>query len=145
VGYDPEKHHRRSIRLKGFDYSQPGPYFVTICLNGREPYFEIPEVRNIVENAWKTLPQRFPTIELDEFIVMPDHIHFILNLHPNHKNPSNTIKHRLCLQIIDSPCRSQPPQNIRRYLRQPILATTFLRSRNLQQYGIAGNSKIHPQ
>ncbi len=86
MGYDPEKHHRRSIRLKGYDYSQPGTYFVTICLNGREPYFELPEVRNIIEDAWKALPQRFPTIELDEFIVMPDHIHFILNLHPDHKN-----------------------------------------------------------
>jgi REP element-mobilizing transposase RayT len=86
MGYDPEKHHRRTIRLKGFDYSQPGAYFVTICLQGREPYFEIPEVHQIVEVIWKALPQRFPTIELDEFIVMPDHIHFILNLHPDHKN-----------------------------------------------------------
>jgi REP element-mobilizing transposase RayT len=86
VGYDPEKHHRRSIRLKGYDYSRSGAYFVTICLNGREPYFEIPVVRNIVEDAWKALPQRFPTIELDEFIVMPDHVHFILWLNPDRKS-----------------------------------------------------------
>ena len=86
MDYDPEKHHRRSLRLNGYDYSQPGAYFVTTCLQGHEPYFEMPEVRNIVEDAWKALPQRFPTIELDEFIVMPDHIHFILNLHPDHKN-----------------------------------------------------------
>ena len=86
MGYDPEKHHRRSIRLKGYDYSQPGAYFVTMCLQGREPYLEIPEVRHFVEDTWKALPQRFPTIELDEFIVMPDHIHFILNLHPDYKN-----------------------------------------------------------
>jgi putative transposase len=85
VGYDPEKHHRRSIRLKGYDYSQPGAYFVTICLQGREPYLEMPEVRNIMEDTWKALPQRFPTIELDEFIVMPEHIHFILWLHPHPK------------------------------------------------------------
>ena len=49
MGYDPEKHHRRSIRLKGYDYSQPGAYFVTMCLQGREPYLEIPEVCHIVE------------------------------------------------------------------------------------------------
>ena len=61
-------------------------YFVTICLNGREPYLDIPEVRKIVEDVWKALPQRFPTIELDEFIVMPDHIHFILRLNPNRKS-----------------------------------------------------------
>jgi len=86
MGFDPEKHHRRSLRLKGFDYSQAGAYFVTMCLQGREPYLEIPEVRHIVDDIWKALPQRFPTIELDEFIVMPDHIHFIINLHPNHKH-----------------------------------------------------------
>ena len=86
MGYDPEKHHRRSMRLKGYNYSQPGAYFVTICLQGREPYLEMPEVRHIVEDIWKTLPQRFFTIELDEFVVMPDHIHFILNLNPNEQH-----------------------------------------------------------
>ncbi len=85
MGYDSEKHHRRSIRLKGYDYSQPGAYFVTICLQGREPYLEMPKVRNIMEETWKTLPQRFPTIELDEFIIMPDHIHFIIWLRPHPK------------------------------------------------------------
>ena len=59
MGYDPEKHHRRSIRLKGYDYSQPGAYFVTMCLYGREPYLEIPEVRRIVEDIWKALPNVF--------------------------------------------------------------------------------------
>ena len=62
MGYDPEKHHRRSIRLKGYDYSSLGAYFVTICLQGREPYLEMPEVRTIVEDEWKALPRRFPTI-----------------------------------------------------------------------------------
>jgi len=46
----------------------------------------MPEVRNIVEDEWKALPKRFPTIELDELIVMPDHIHFILWLRPHSKN-----------------------------------------------------------
>ena len=86
VSYDPEKLHRRSLRLKGYDYSQPGAYFVTMCLQGREPYLEMPEVRHIMEDAWKALPQRFPTIELDECIVMPDHIHFILWLRPHSKS-----------------------------------------------------------
>ncbi|HXX79502.1 MAG TPA: transposase [Ktedonobacteraceae bacterium] len=84
--YDPEKHHRRSLRLKGYDYSQPGAYFVTICLQGRELYLEMPEMRHIVEGIWKELPQRFQTVELDEFIIMSDHMHFILHLHPNHKD-----------------------------------------------------------
>jgi REP-associated tyrosine transposase len=94
-----KKNHRRSLRLKGYDYSQPGAYFVTICLQGREPYLEMPEVRHIVDDIWKALPQRFPTIELDEFIVMPDHIHFVLKLHPDHK-------HRPTLSTIVSAYKS---------------------------------------
>lgn len=80
------KYHRRSIRLKGYDYSREGAYFVTICLNGHEPYLEIPQVRALVEETWRALPQRFPTIELDEFVIMADHVHFVLWLHPDHKN-----------------------------------------------------------
>jgi putative transposase len=80
--WEQHKYHRRSIRLKGYDYSQAGAYFVTMNLYGREPYLEIPEVRRIVEETWFALPQRYPSIELDEFVIMPDHIHFILWLHP---------------------------------------------------------------
>ncbi len=81
-----QKYHRRSIRLKGYDYSREGAYFVTLCLYGREPYLEMPQMRALVEEIWLALPQQFPTIELDEFIIMPDHIHFILWLHPNQKH-----------------------------------------------------------
>ena len=80
------KYHRRSIRLKGYDYSRPGAYFVTICLYGREPYLQMPAVRTIVEEVWNALPQRFSTIALDEFLVMPDHVHFILWLRPDAEN-----------------------------------------------------------
>jgi putative transposase len=80
------KFHRRSNRLKGYDYSRPGAYFVTICLYGREPYLEMAAVRAIVNEVWNALPQRFPTIALDEFVVMPDHVHFILWLCPDAEN-----------------------------------------------------------
>jgi REP element-mobilizing transposase RayT len=56
-----------------------------MCLYGHEPYLDMPQVRNIVEETWQALPQRFPSIKLDEFVVMPDHIHFILWLHPDQK------------------------------------------------------------
>lgn len=48
MGYDPEKHHRRSIPLKGYDYSQPGAYFVTICSWQRQPLFERTPLRTIL-------------------------------------------------------------------------------------------------
>ncbi len=86
MAYDVMKYHRRSIRLRGYDYSQPGAYFVTMCLCGREPYLEMPAVRAIAEGTWHALPQRFPTIALDEFVIMPDHVHFILWLCPDAQN-----------------------------------------------------------
>jgi len=80
--YDPQKHHRRSIRLKGYDYSSPGAYFVTICTRGRECVLDDPVVTGIITNVWHALPGWFPTIALDEFVVMPNHVHLILWIHP---------------------------------------------------------------
>lgn len=71
--------HRHSIRLKDYDYSQPGMYFATICTRDRELYFDrFPILKNIVEDEWKNLPQRFPNIMIDEYVIMPNHFHSIL-------------------------------------------------------------------
>jgi len=75
----PRVHHRRSIRLKGYDYSQSGAYFVTICTKDRELYFEkYRGLQEIVRQQWEELPQRFPDLTLNEFIIMPNHIHGII-------------------------------------------------------------------
>ncbi len=72
-------HYRRSIRLKGYDYSQKGAYFVTISTKDREPYFErYKELKMIVNQVWRRLSQRYPGLVLDEFVIMPNHIHGIL-------------------------------------------------------------------
>jgi REP-associated tyrosine transposase len=78
--YDPETHHRRSIRLRGWDYTMPGAYFITICAYGREPLFNTPSFREIVENAWRAIPAHphAADVTLDEFVIMPDHVHGIL-------------------------------------------------------------------
>jgi putative transposase len=76
--YDPIKRHRRSIRLKGYDYHNAGAYFVTICTKNREYVLDNPIVNEIINAVWQALPSWFPTIELDEFVVMPNHVHFIL-------------------------------------------------------------------
>jgi putative transposase len=80
--YDPQKHHRRSIRLKGYDYKSAGAYFVTICTEGRECVLDDPTIAGIIEDVWQVLPTWFPTIALDEFVVMPNHVHFISWIHP---------------------------------------------------------------
>ena len=87
--YDPQKHHRRSIRLQGYDYSRPGAYFVTIVTYGRVCLFgEIVEGRmrlngvgQIVQREWRRLGQRFPNVQLGTFMIMPNHIHGILIIH----------------------------------------------------------------
>ena len=78
INYNPENHHRKSIRLRGYDYSSSGAYMVTIGTWPRRPLFERPELRTILEKNWQALPDRFKGVQLDDFVIMPDHIHFIL-------------------------------------------------------------------
>ena len=84
--YDSQRHHRRSIRLPGYDYSQECVIFVTACTYQRENLFGEVVAGQMVMNdigrtvlaAWQGLPLRFPSLTLDEFVVMPNHIHGIL-------------------------------------------------------------------
>jgi REP element-mobilizing transposase RayT len=86
VKYDPAKHHRRSIRLKEYDYTKAGAYFLTIvtqdrvCLFGEvvDGEMRLNDVGDMVHQEWTNLPNRFPNIDLDAFIVMPNHIHGII-------------------------------------------------------------------
>ncbi len=64
--------------MKGYNYSQSGTYFVTICTKGRELYFEkYRGLQEIVRQQWEELPQKFRDLTLDEFTIMPNHIHAI--------------------------------------------------------------------
>jgi putative transposase len=76
--YDPDKHHRRSIRLKGYDYSQSGAYFITIVTQNRECLFEASAAQQMVRQWWDKLPSKFPGAQADAFVVMPNHIHGIV-------------------------------------------------------------------
>ena len=89
--FDPQKHHRRSIRLPNYDYSQPGAYYVTIVAWQRKYVFgevlngemKLNKVGEIVQWEWEELPRRLPYIELGAFVVMPNHFHGILIFHDN--------------------------------------------------------------
>jgi len=86
--YNPNIHHRRSIRLKGYDYSQAGLYFITICVKDRERLFgEIVDGKIVLNDAgkiadvcWLEIPKHFPNTVLHEHIVMPNHVHGIIEL-----------------------------------------------------------------
>jgi putative transposase len=89
--YNLDIHHRRSIRLREYDYSSTGAYFVTICVHGRECLFgeitdcemKLNDAGRLVEGVWKGLPGRFPHVELDECIIMPNHFHGIIVIADN--------------------------------------------------------------
>lgn len=76
--FDPSRHHRHSIRLPQYDYTQAGSYFITIVTYQRELLFDDPVLRRIVETFWQRLPQHMPNVKLDVFVVMPNHFHGIL-------------------------------------------------------------------
>jgi putative transposase len=80
--------HRRSIRLSGYDYSQPGAYFLTLCTQDRACLFgEIVDdemwandMGLIVAECWLDISNHFPNAELDKYVIMPNHIHGIVNI-----------------------------------------------------------------
>ncbi len=84
--FDPQKHHRRSIRLKGYDYAQEGAYYVTIVTWQRE--FLFGEIVNsemmlspygeIVQKWWEEIPIHFLNVEMGAFVIMPNHVHGII-------------------------------------------------------------------
>ena len=86
IRYDPDKHHRRSIRLRSYDYSLPGAYFVTISTRSKRSLFgevldgavRLNEAGEMVEKWWRATATKFQSIETDEYMVMPDHFHGIL-------------------------------------------------------------------
>jgi putative transposase len=94
MSYNPETHRRRSIRLKHYDYTQAGFYFITLCVQNKESLFgEIIEDQMILNSAgamieaqWLALQHRFPNIQLQEYIVMPNHFHAIIEVGGNANN-----------------------------------------------------------
>ena len=76
--YNPLIHHRRSVRLNGYDYSQAGAYFVTMLARERACVFVNPVIHQLVATCWLELPGRFPSLQLDEWVLMPNHLHGII-------------------------------------------------------------------
>ena len=81
--------HRRSIRLRDYDYSEEGGYFVTICTHNKECVFgeianeemNLNEIGKIVYEEWLKTPNMRPNVKLEKFVVMPNHLHGIIILH----------------------------------------------------------------
>jgi len=106
--YNPHIHHRRSIRLKGYDYSQAGAYFITLCTYNREHLFGkimngniiLNEFGKITCNEWARTPQIRLNVSLDVFVIMPNHMHGIIIINGRGKSHSSK---------LHSPMLNDPP------------------------------------
>jgi REP element-mobilizing transposase RayT len=86
--YDADRRHRASIRLTRHDYSRPGTYFVTVCTRDRvcclatvtEGDSILTAAGAIVNEVWLSIPRRFPSVTLDAFVVMPNHVHGVITV-----------------------------------------------------------------
>ena len=91
--FNPEIFHRRSVRLDGHDYTAPGYYFVTICLHDIRCVLAVPHgnppdncslqltpIGEIAKKYWQEIPYHYPNVTLNEFVIMPDHMHGILQI-----------------------------------------------------------------
>ncbi|MFH1947037.1 MAG: hypothetical protein ABIJ23_02685 [Candidatus Magasanikbacteria bacterium] len=92
------KYRIKSTRLANYDYSQPGFYFVTICTKNRRHYFGkiteqkmiLNDIGKIIQKYWSEIPQHFENVLTNEFIIMPNHVHGIIEISNN-----------------DTPCRDE--------------------------------------
>ena len=111
--YNPTIHRRKSIRLQGYDYSQDGAYFITVCTHNRVPLFgEIVDgvmvlntAGQIVEKCWYAIPEHFPQVTLDEFVVMPNHVHGIITVGANNVGANDYLP----LPSDETPIQSNEP------------------------------------
>ena len=86
MAYNPERHHRHSIRVKDYDYAEAGAYFVTVCIEHREcslggivdGQMAINGWGQVAGEVWEQIAEHWPTVDLDAFIVMPNHLHGIV-------------------------------------------------------------------
>ena len=113
--FDPQKHHRRSIRLKEYDYSSGGAYYVTIvtwyrdCIFGQVMNEEmiLSDLGKIADECWRAIPEHFPFVELGAYVIMPNHVHGIIvidhNVGATHASP---------LRIRNSRPYGTPPHSL---------------------------------
>ena len=97
--YNPNIYHRKNIRLKGYDYSQAGLYFITLNIRGRKHLFgkienkimELNDFGIIAHQQWEKLPERYTNISLDVFQVMPNHMHGLILIKQPDANGNNPV------------------------------------------------------
>ncbi|MBL8098719.1 MAG: hypothetical protein JNK81_06030 [Anaerolineales bacterium] len=118
--FDSQKHHRRSIRLKEYDYSQPGGYFITIVTYQRDLLFgeivkeemKLNNYGRIVDECWREIPKHFQNVELGTYVVMPNHIHGIIVINDENGTTTNSSSFVGARHASPLPPRGVKPKSI---------------------------------
>ncbi len=109
---------RRSVRLRGYDYSQAGAYFITICAQNRlcrfgtitEGAMGLNDAGRAAADCWLQIPDHFPNVELDGWVVMPNHIHgIVIIVGANNYSPLQSNNHLPIQSKHNSPPSANPP------------------------------------
>ena len=119
--YNPNIHHRRSIRMPDFDYTKACVYFVTICIQDRasllgniaEKTMQQNDAGLMAQTAWEELPEHYPGVGVDAFVVMPNHVHGLLTL-----GDDNTVEVVLSLSDVMQRWKSWTTTLYRRGVRE---------------------------
>jgi len=114
-----------SNRYKGYDYSSPGKYFITICTKNKVPYFGeivsgkmiLSTLGNIVGEIWREIPKHFINVKLDKYIIMPDHIHGIIIINENLQNDAVEPLHATVLRQQNSSFSQQQNKMVQQQSR----------------------------
>ena len=117
--YNPQMHNRRSIRFKGYDYTQAGLYFITICCQNRACLFG--EIENgkmmlndagaIANDCWLNIPNHFPNAILHEYVIMPNHVHGIIELVGANNHSPKTNNHSPVSKLHSPKTELHSPKN----------------------------------
>jgi REP element-mobilizing transposase RayT len=137
TGRSPRRN-RRSIRLQGYDYSQAGAYFVTVCTQNRECMFEdigngkmqLNDAGRVVESVWDGLPGYYAHVELDVMVIMPNHFHGIIVLAP------------LGAGLKPAPTPAPTPATVRHGLSEIVRALKTFSSRRINELRQTPGAKL---
>jgi len=148
-------HNRQSNRLQGYDYSSPGAYFVTIVSRNRLPIFggiisgevHVSRIGKIVKDCWLEIPKHFQSVTLDEYVIMPNHLHGIViidehhrvgarHASPNSTNDKNTKPKGTPIQSLGAIIGSFKSAATKRIHKEGLIKDQFIWQRNYYEHVI---------
>jgi REP element-mobilizing transposase RayT len=140
--YNPNYHHRRSIRVRDFDYSRPGLYFITICTKHhfrlfgeiREDEMKLNDAGIVANNCWLEIPVHYPSVSLHDYVIMPNHVHGIIELTHEFHDAGSQHRH----------AGSFPDDDVCRNVKMPFATGTHISGGDVETHAVVGVQNFEP-